>query len=352
MTSLTPAQRASLTRALERRFGQGMMPYTFSIVTEGCSHPDAYSHRVTDPETGSWIVGAFMNGRLRVTACHDGAAPSSVVWTEPGRVRFAPMSRQSGGYDIVDRDTGSTDIGGASHWFGDLHFAEKACEALNAGKPCPSMSEMCEAPAAPIARHDRPMAAAGHTSYRHKGRFGWIMIGATDHADAMREARRSWSGAEEAGLQVWDGASYVDAFPVQFVEARTLRGDVVRRHGPFENNTAAMASVLDHEKLAADIHNRGRDPDDRERREVVCVSGSGPATSVPAIAPRPAPAIGRVWNPDATDVRHVPRMNGWVWGAWDRERNAYADDRWFNLGVEAQAHCDTLNAVAGSDRAA
>lgn len=54
--------------------------------------------------------------------------------------------------------------------------------------------------------HDRPLAAAGLTSYRACGRYGWIMIGAKDHADAWREARRSTP--DPADLQVWDGGRY------------------------------------------------------------------------------------------------------------------------------------------------
>ena len=51
------------------------------------------------------------------------------------------------------------------------------------------------------------LAAAGLTSYRAKGRYGYIMIGAHDDADAMREALRSSSAAHD--LEVWDGARYV-----------------------------------------------------------------------------------------------------------------------------------------------
>jgi hypothetical protein len=56
-------------------------------------------------------------------------------------------------------------------------------------------------------RTDRPCAAAGLTSYRARSPFGWIMIGARDDADAMREARRST--ANPTDLQVWDGQRYV-----------------------------------------------------------------------------------------------------------------------------------------------
>ncbi len=59
--------------------------------------------------------------------------------------------------------------------------------------------------------HDRPLAAKGLTSYRCKSRYGWIMIGANDHDDAMHEARRSSSDARREDLQIWNGLEYVDA---------------------------------------------------------------------------------------------------------------------------------------------
>jgi hypothetical protein len=56
---------------------------------------------------------------------------------------------------------------------------------------------------------DRPLAAAGFTSYRCRNRYGWTMIGATDPDDAMREARRSADDARREDLQVWNGQEYV-----------------------------------------------------------------------------------------------------------------------------------------------
>jgi hypothetical protein len=66
--------------------------------------------------------------------------------------------------------------------------------------------------AAESTRDNRPMAAPGLTSYRCKSAYsGWIMIGARDAADALREARRSRSDARAADLQIWDATadSYV-----------------------------------------------------------------------------------------------------------------------------------------------
>jgi hypothetical protein len=69
--------------------------------------------------------------------------------------------------------------------------------------------------------HDKPCASRGLTSYRARGTFGWIMIGATDAADAMREAQRSTPYPTD--LQVWDGSWYV---PVAYDAAMECE------HGP------------------------------------------------------------------------------------------------------------------------
>lgn len=55
----------------------------------------------------------------------------------------------------------------------------------------------------------RPCAAAGLTSYRYRGPFGWIMIGAQDDADALRQAQRSTHAVVmPAQLEIWSGAAY------------------------------------------------------------------------------------------------------------------------------------------------
>lgn len=58
-----------------------------------------------------------------------------------------------------------------------------------------------------------PLAAPGLTSYRCRGRYGygWIMIGAKDDEDALKEARRSFPDARAEDLQIWNGAMYVPA---------------------------------------------------------------------------------------------------------------------------------------------
>lgn len=55
---------------------------------------------------------------------------------------------------------------------------------------------------------EKPCASHGLTSYRYKGRYGFIMIGATDDTDALSEARRSTQGVIIENLQIWDGSQY------------------------------------------------------------------------------------------------------------------------------------------------
>jgi hypothetical protein len=57
---------------------------------------------------------------------------------------------------------------------------------------------------------NRPCAAQGLTSYRYdNGRYGWIMIGAVNDADAIKEAGRSSSDTiDPAKLQRWNGEQY------------------------------------------------------------------------------------------------------------------------------------------------
>ena len=52
---------------------------------------------------------------------------------------------------------------------------------------------------------DKALAAAGLKSYRYKGRYGHIMIGAKNHSDALNEAKRSTGNeVSQEGLEMWD----------------------------------------------------------------------------------------------------------------------------------------------------
>jgi hypothetical protein len=56
----------------------------------------------------------------------------------------------------------------------------------------------------------RPLAQAPLLSYRYDGRYGWIMIGATDDDDALVQASRSTHEEIVASrLQRWNGSEYV-----------------------------------------------------------------------------------------------------------------------------------------------
>lgn len=71
-----------------------------------------------------------------------------------------------------------------------------------------ALRRMCNDATAYIAVHntDGPMAAPGLTSYRYAARYGHVMIGARDDADALREASRSITGEPDRDkLEVWCG---------------------------------------------------------------------------------------------------------------------------------------------------
>lgn len=61
----------------------------------------------------------------------------------------------------------------------------------------------------PTSFTERPCAAPGLKSYRCRSLYGWIMIGARDDLDALREARRTNQKARPEDLQEWDGQRYV-----------------------------------------------------------------------------------------------------------------------------------------------
>jgi len=56
---------------------------------------------------------------------------------------------------------------------------------------------------------DMPCAAPGLISYRYKGRYGFVMIGARGDADALREAARSSGDVNPSNLEIWDGKKYI-----------------------------------------------------------------------------------------------------------------------------------------------
>ncbi len=67
---------------------------------------------------------------------------------------------------------------------------------------------------------DKPLAAPGLTSYRYLSEYGYIMIGALDDTQALREADRSLEHAPRRGLlEKWDGTKYMLVYPYPSVGA-------------------------------------------------------------------------------------------------------------------------------------
>lgn len=59
--------------------------------------------------------------------------------------------------------------------------------------------------------HEVDHACEPWTSYRLASRYGWILIGAKDHDDAMHQAARSTHDPDRSKLEVWNGERYVPA---------------------------------------------------------------------------------------------------------------------------------------------
>lgn len=75
---------------------------------------------------------------------------------------------------------------------------------------------------------DNPLAIPGLVSYRYLNRFGWVMIGATDDEDALREAARSVCQSDlpttPDRLQRWDGTAYQPATSEQEIREAHVDG--------------------------------------------------------------------------------------------------------------------------------
>jgi hypothetical protein len=94
--------------------------------------------------------------------------------------------------------------------------------ALQAGQ---SLTEGQKRDFSALSVYDRPLAAPGLQSYRCKGQYGWIMIGANDDEHAMREALRSSAHAKFENLQRWDGSAYVSCQAPAQKELPALPGE-------------------------------------------------------------------------------------------------------------------------------
>jgi hypothetical protein len=56
---------------------------------------------------------------------------------------------------------------------------------------------------------EKPLAAPGLISYRYRGDYGYVMIGARDISDALYEAMRSTGKTSALSrLEVWNGNKY------------------------------------------------------------------------------------------------------------------------------------------------
>ncbi len=58
--------------------------------------------------------------------------------------------------------------------------------------------------------HNKPLATKGLKSYRYKGRYGYIMIGANSTKEALSKAAKSTSDVDISNLQIY--VNFVDRY--------------------------------------------------------------------------------------------------------------------------------------------
>lgn len=182
--------RAAMTEFLKATDAQGI-PVTLTV---------AEQDKATDPaklqafyeSLGFAVTGQTEDGAARMTRL-PGAAPTPVSAPAAPVAEVAPLGEAVAPPAPIQQAPQADPV---------------AAEPMRLGDAVPQ-----EAPRR-VPASERPLAAPGLTSYRYAGRYGPIMVGAKDNAEALREAARSTDDAiDPARLEVWDGQKYVPAGP-------------------------------------------------------------------------------------------------------------------------------------------
>ena len=100
---------------------------------------------------------------------------------------------------------------------------------------------------------DRPLAAPGLDSYRCRGPYGWIMIGATSEADALREAQRSNPACTRDGLEFWTGERYAPVAPRDYYVTLQRGKRTAFLLGPYKTHAEVLANVEEGRRLASKV---------------------------------------------------------------------------------------------------
>ncbi len=155
----------------------------------GRDHVGGYKHGGKPKKAGGGPLGGFNAVTDPTVATAVANATQNRGGVSPQRMNFAPSGRGMLGFKKG----------------GEVHSDEAEDRRL--------IDKMVK-PSARTGRakggsmEDRPLADKGFTSYRAKGPYGHIMIGAKDHEDALKEARRSNPNIQKEALEVWNGSKY------------------------------------------------------------------------------------------------------------------------------------------------
>lgn len=105
------------------------------------------------------------------------------------------------------------------------------------------------------------------------------------HREALARSEAEFQANEGAASEIFRRGPVNDAQNAPwYVECRTLRGDVVRRHGPFAYGSEGLSNAYHSEMSAAQGHNRSRRHDDESCQRIFRFAAPVPA---PAMVPQP-----------------------------------------------------------------
>lgn len=190
-------QAAGVVQELKTK---GCSGYSASLINDFQTSNSILATGIYDAATVTALQGLLGTGTAIPAACPVLVVAPPVTVTPPVVV-VQPATPGVSALEVVGIATAVGVVGA----LGYLIFSTSK-EMKTASRASSSMSRLGGALRSnPL--EDRPLASRGLTSYRAKGAYGWIMIGARNDREAMNEARRSTSNP--TNLEVWNDTRYV-----------------------------------------------------------------------------------------------------------------------------------------------
>lgn len=194
-----------------------LQPFSRGLYIDLSSLPDKYRDigRLVAKEQAKWISHRFIYSSASLSMWQMFACQSSpiLIWSEDDRLTLSYYRLISKYLSPIMKEKKAELEMKCILVFGEryppsnraMRQAHGAADSYSVYQKEREKEEMSLLYVPPLMVHDKPCAGLGLISYRYKGRYGWIMIGAHNNADALREAGRSTDELITIeNLQVWD----------------------------------------------------------------------------------------------------------------------------------------------------